>query len=610
MALSSILLKVKVLMPVLFIFFFYSLSSPADEKFDWRSDWSLKENFDISIDTEGYRFPTAIAFVPNPGNEPKDPLYFVTELRGKVKVVTNDRTVFTFAEDFFTFKPLEELPSQSGEIGLAGICLDPENGYLFVTFVYQDNSNVLRNNIVRFQSEPGRFSLEPTSMLAFTEIFSNEITSVSHQIGPCQVYNHMLYVGVGDGHTVSGSDEHEYNTSQSADSLLGKILRMTLDGKPVKSNPFYVDDDITKAKNFVWALGLRNPFGLKIVDGRVFVADNGPHMDRFLEVHEGGNYLWNGTDWSIGASSAQIVAPSTGMAQLDFLPKGSDILPEEFSGMFYLALCGSPIAEVVAGVGRGIITLSYGFEDNKMLGPPQYILRYGGSRLQLVVGLGVGPDGIYFAPLFPDAEGRSYVLKIRYEKGASYPYSLRNEKNANEILQYHGCFNCHTLNGDGWGTSGPKLDREQLVERIGKRLVSPEYVQAVDNLNRLDTEPYRSFKEARKDVLERSGLDKINSWVKYHIMEPRFDNPYSQMPNMRLSEQQSQFLADFLVYGDTTDNKELSIRMWEYMKRNISKMRYRYIVAYSFVIGALTMFLAIAAYGYYKKRTKTSSKRS
>jgi hypothetical protein len=137
MALSSILLKVKVLMPVLFIFFFYSLSSPADEKFDWRSDWSLKENFDISIDTEGYRFPTAIAFVPNPGNGPKDPLYFVTELRGKVKVVTNDRTVYTFAEDFFTFKPLEELPSQSGESGLAGICLDPENGYLFVTFVYK-----------------------------------------------------------------------------------------------------------------------------------------------------------------------------------------------------------------------------------------------------------------------------------------------------------------------------------------------------------------------------------------------------------------------------------------------------------------------------------------
>jgi hypothetical protein len=79
---------------------------------------------------------------------------------------------------------------------------------------------------------------------------------------------------------------------------------------------------------------------------------------------------------------------------------------------------------------------------------------------------------------------------------------------------------------------------------------------------------------------------------------------------MRLTEQQSQFLADFLVYGDTTENKELSIRMWEYMKRNISKMRYRYIVAYSFVIGALTMFLVIAAYGYYKKKTKTSSKRS
>jgi hypothetical protein len=49
-----------------------------------QEDWAVPEGFSISIDPQGYHYPTAIAFVPDPGDDPKDPLYFVTELRGKV----------------------------------------------------------------------------------------------------------------------------------------------------------------------------------------------------------------------------------------------------------------------------------------------------------------------------------------------------------------------------------------------------------------------------------------------------------------------------------------------------------------------------------------------
>src|SRR5215216_2606758 len=111
--------------------------------FDWRSDWAVGSGFALSIDTEGYQFPTAIAFVPHPGPGPKDPLYFVAELRGKVKVVTNDRSVYTFAENSFRLTPREELPSIEGETGQAGLCLDPRHGYIFVTFAYQDAAGVL-----------------------------------------------------------------------------------------------------------------------------------------------------------------------------------------------------------------------------------------------------------------------------------------------------------------------------------------------------------------------------------------------------------------------------------------------------------------------------------
>ena len=105
--------------------------------------------------------PTAIAFVPSPGPGPKDPRYFVTELRGRVRVVTNDRSVHTFAEGFFDFRPEKELPALEGESGLAGICLDPARGHVFVTFAYHDSTRTIRNGIVRFETNPRTFANAP-----------------------------------------------------------------------------------------------------------------------------------------------------------------------------------------------------------------------------------------------------------------------------------------------------------------------------------------------------------------------------------------------------------------------------------------------------------------
>src|ERR671911_470711 len=161
---------------------------------DWRSDWAVKPGFSLTEDTQGYDFPTAIAFVPQPGPNPKDPLYFVTEIRGKIKVVTNDRTVYTFAENFFSLRPPQELPAHSGEIGLAGVCLAPGEGAGFVSLFFPGSPRSLPNKIIRFQSRPKTFTLRPLSQQAFTEIFSQDISATSHQIGPCQVRDGSLFV--------------------------------------------------------------------------------------------------------------------------------------------------------------------------------------------------------------------------------------------------------------------------------------------------------------------------------------------------------------------------------------------------------------------------------
>ena len=43
-----------------------------EQAFDWRADWALIEGFSLDIDSRGFSFPTAIAFVPDPGSLPGD----------------------------------------------------------------------------------------------------------------------------------------------------------------------------------------------------------------------------------------------------------------------------------------------------------------------------------------------------------------------------------------------------------------------------------------------------------------------------------------------------------------------------------------------------------
>jgi glucose/arabinose dehydrogenase len=505
--------------------------------FDWRSDWAVQEGFTIEIDTEGYSLPTSIAFVPHPGTGPKDPLYFVTELRGQVKVVTNDRTIYTFAEEFFPLTVAKELPSAEGQAGLAGICLDPLNGYVFVTFAYQDENNILRNNIVRFQSEPEKFSLEPVSKVEFTEIFQPYETGLAHQIGSCQVSNGLLYVSVGEGWQAA--------KTQQLNTQHGKILRMTLDGKPVPENPFYEDNDIEKATNYIWAYGLRNPFGLTVLDERVFVADNGKNIDRFLEIHEGENYLWDGNDNSIASNADYVFVPSRGPVQLDHYPQDSTMFPAEYRNGFFVALSAFDSPRKIPGV----VVINFDLEHHRVVSTPGDFVKYRGSEVQGVTGLAFGPDALYYAPLYPNREGKSYIFKITYDPGQQYPFNMVQIENGQELFAAKGCVGCHTLNGAyGYGGSvGPPLDREALVERLQARLNSVEYLESLEEIDQLAIEPQASFRKAREEVLTAEGLERVWIWTQYRIQEPKFDNNHSQMPNTGVSAAEAAILTDFLL---------------------------------------------------------------
>ncbi|MCH7480179.1 MAG: PQQ-dependent sugar dehydrogenase [Chloroflexi bacterium] len=530
----------KVLIPLLFIAIFTLVAFPRailaqDDQAAWKNNWGVLEGFAIVKDTEGYTLPSAISFVPNPGSGPKDPLYFVTELRGTIKVITNDRTVLIFAEDFFNNESERGLDGNADEFVMAGICLDPEHGYVFVTYAYRGSDNKLRNSIARFKTSPVTFSTRPIGTADFNEIFRIFKTDASHQIGGCQVYDGLLYVTVGDS-------LNEEAPPIALESLRGKVLRLTLDGEPVSDNPYYLEDDPLSTVNYVWATGFRNPFGIEVVNGRVFVADNGRNLDRFLEVLPGQDYLWNGSDWSIGTSADVTFSPAIGPTQVDYYPAGIGILPEQYDDSFFIAMTGVAT--------RGIVNVRYDFSGKAVNEVPQVLLRYIGPLENyyagIVASMAVGPDGLYFAPMVEDGVETGVVYRIYYDPSNAHPFTTDDINNPEIMLTTLECLACHSINNQG-GQVAPSLDYLPLVERLQERLHTDEYLASLDEIDLLRTEPFTSHRADRHVIRQTEGLERVRYWIYFHILEPKFDNPESQMPNLGLTKEQSQLLTNYLV---------------------------------------------------------------
>lgn len=541
----------------------------------WKAAWEVRDGFKMEIDTEGFELPSSIAFVPNPGDGPKDPLYFVTELRRGVKVITNDRTVYTFADEFARLIPeiLERRrrPGYVPEEGIAGITLDEETGYVFVSFSYYDANDVLRFDIARFKTEPGTFSIKPDEMVRFTDIFANQPGGDSHMIGPMAVVDDYLYVCVGDAQAPS--------LTQQNDSALGKVLRMTRDGDPVPENPFYQNDDRTNPANYVYAKGFRNPFGFKVVRGEMFINDVGPGVDRFVRIREGGNYYYDGSDMSIASHADIVFTPSPSPVQLDFLPAKDSTFPLQYRERFYTAMSGlqGSLGPSESG-GKSIQMFGYDFERLEVIGRPETLVNYRGQGKQMPVGLAFGPNGLYMVALHSDRNGRTPVYRITHEPADPHPFVMDR---AATLIRAKGCMGCHRA-----GPTAPAkpIDTPDLKSRILARVNGEGYQQQQDHLDTLATEPFVSFREARQDLRNTNGTEKARVWLKYQLLEPRFDNPDSMMPNLALTEEEADIIANHLISKD--HSKTLAQSISDVVTHYIPHLRQRHLALF-FLVGGL-----------------------
>ncbi len=237
----------------------------------------------LQLDTGGLDRPV-FATAP-PGDTER---VFVVEQTGRIRIVR--------AESLLTapFLDVSALVSCCGERGLLGLAFHPQyatNGRFYVN--YTDTAGDTR--VVRYQVSAEADVADPATasvVLGQTQPFSNHNGGML-AFGP----DGYLYVGLGDG----GSGGDPQGNGQSLTTLLGKLLRLDVDGAapyavPV-SNPFVGQ---TSALPEIWAFGLRNPwrFSFDRATGDLYVGDVGQNAFEEINVQPGGslggeNYGWN-----------------------------------------------------------------------------------------------------------------------------------------------------------------------------------------------------------------------------------------------------------------------------------------------------------------------------
>src|SRR5690606_5831854 len=186
---------------------------------------SLAQEFELELFALGFSSPVGIAHAG-------DDRLFVLEQGGEIKILNADGSV-----NPTSFLNISSIISSGGERGLLGLAFHPEyetNGRFFVNY-----TNISGNTVIaRYEvsDDPDVADTDGTILLTINQPFSNHNGGNIH-FGP----DGYLWISMGDG----GSGGDPNNNGQNINSLLGKMLRIDVDGETYTSpsdNPFVGTD--------------------------------------------------------------------------------------------------------------------------------------------------------------------------------------------------------------------------------------------------------------------------------------------------------------------------------------------------------------------------------
>jgi glucose/arabinose dehydrogenase len=216
---------------------------------------------------------------------------FVAFQNGVIRVMVNDVMLPT---------PFATLACDgSGERGLQGLELDPDfmnNGHMYVYYTATSPSS--HNRVSRLTADP----LNPNVMAAGGETVLLDLplfSSLPQNQSPIWHMGGAIHVAPDGTLRVQTGDHLNNSLVQNVDTMIGKVLRLNTDGTVPTDNPFYTAGTIT-ARDYVWALGLRNPYSGDIdpVTGQYLIGDVGEGS--WEEINDatlpGRNFGWPSTE--------------------------------------------------------------------------------------------------------------------------------------------------------------------------------------------------------------------------------------------------------------------------------------------------------------------------
>jgi glucose/arabinose dehydrogenase len=214
---------------------------------------------------------------------------FIVEQTGTIKVYDGGNVL---AGNFLNIRGSVSNGSEQGLLGLAFHPNYESNRKFYVNFTNRRGDTIIReykasaSNPNRVQSGSGR------TILKINQPFANH-NGGDIAFGP----GGYLYIGMGDG----GSGGDPGNRAQDKDKLLGKMLRIDVNGtsgnknyRIPKSNP-YVGKP---GRNEIWLRGLRNPWRWSFdrATNRLWIGDVGEgryeEVDRLSPSEKGDNLGW------------------------------------------------------------------------------------------------------------------------------------------------------------------------------------------------------------------------------------------------------------------------------------------------------------------------------
>lgn len=265
-------------------------------------------------------FANPVAMLQAPGDNTR---WFVVErgsgaaATGRVIVFPNNNAATPAQATEFINLPV----NASGEGGLLGMAFHPDfpaTPEVYLSYTRTGPSSVQRpltSVISRFLSRDGGATLDRASeeiILTLDQPFDN------HNGGHIAFdAAGKLFIGFGDGGSANDPDGNGQNTN----TLLGKMLRIDVDGVPATGKNYAIPGDnpyaIAGGAPEIYALGLRNPWRWSFDrdTGRLWLADVGQNMWEEVNIIErGGNYGW---DLCEGAHRLGSTAPCASASLID-----------------------------------------------------------------------------------------------------------------------------------------------------------------------------------------------------------------------------------------------------------------------------------------------------